>query len=219
MSLHAQACKSRRHRQVEVNAGERSGPALTKVRSKSSKVSLKARTAENVCIIGKPRPQSINRSIPHSIGCQKSKLNLHRAPAAQRAFRSLARALGEWTQAYLAERRARPRGGCCSLPNDLHVAEDAPSRSSVPSGDLSKEAATSTSIRHLTALDRGGRQGIAAVSVGRSPSPCRPLTHVGCFFQPRKTRGRESDFAACPPCLNAVLGALPSPLKHVKRRR
>ncbi|XP_019734609.1 snRNA-activating protein complex subunit 1b [Hippocampus comes] len=80
----AETCKSRRHRQVEVNAGEESGPALSKVRSKSSKVSLKARTTENVCIIG----------------------------------------------------------------------------------DMSKEAATSTRIHHLTALDRGGRQAQKDESAG-----------------------------------------------------
>ncbi|XP_051942488.1 snRNA-activating protein complex subunit 1b [Hippocampus zosterae] len=80
----AETPKSRRHRQVEVNAGEESGPALSKARGKSGKASLKARTAENLCILG----------------------------------------------------------------------------------DMSKEAAMSTRIHHLTALDRGGRRAPKDESAG-----------------------------------------------------
>ncbi|XP_077421646.1 snRNA-activating protein complex subunit 1b [Vanacampus margaritifer] len=48
----AEVRKSRRHRQVEVDAGEQSGPALPKVRSRSGKMSLKARTKQNLRIGG-----------------------------------------------------------------------------------------------------------------------------------------------------------------------
>ncbi|XP_061531410.1 snRNA-activating protein complex subunit 1b [Phycodurus eques] len=48
----AEACKSRRHRQVEVDAGDSSGPAPPKGRSTSRRISLKARTHENVRIAG-----------------------------------------------------------------------------------------------------------------------------------------------------------------------
>ncbi|XP_061632188.1 snRNA-activating protein complex subunit 1b isoform X2 [Phyllopteryx taeniolatus] len=62
----AEACKSRRHRQVEVDAGDSSGPAPPKGRSTSRRVSLKARTHENVRIAGEmwkeaTTPTSINR--------------------------------------------------------------------------------------------------------------------------------------------------------------
>ncbi|XP_077395212.1 snRNA-activating protein complex subunit 1b [Festucalex cinctus] len=48
----AEVHKSRRHRRVEVDMSEQSGPVLPNVRSRSSKMSLKARTDRNVCIRG-----------------------------------------------------------------------------------------------------------------------------------------------------------------------
>ncbi|XP_077587578.1 snRNA-activating protein complex subunit 1-like isoform X2 [Stigmatopora nigra] len=43
-----ESCKSRRHRQVELDVGDRAGPASPK---KAAKVSLKARTQENLCTV------------------------------------------------------------------------------------------------------------------------------------------------------------------------
>ncbi|XP_037097919.1 snRNA-activating protein complex subunit 1b [Syngnathus acus] len=49
----AEVCKSRRHRRVDVDTGEQSGPASPKVRRRRGKTSLRARTKKNVCIVGR----------------------------------------------------------------------------------------------------------------------------------------------------------------------
>ncbi|KAM9788036.1 snRNA-activating protein complex subunit 1b isoform X2 [Syngnathus typhle] len=48
-----EVCKSRRHRRVDLDTGEHSGPASPKVPRRRGKISLRARTKKNVCIVGR----------------------------------------------------------------------------------------------------------------------------------------------------------------------